>query len=227
MRRTITTGLSVAALATGITLVTSGAASAEPDWDELAQCESGGNWQSTAGHYEGGIQFDPHTWDAYGGNQYAPSADQATRSEQIAVGRRVLASQGYSAWPGCSAKTGWENGGSPTSHRTASANTRATTHPHQSAYAESARQVRTVAEPVHRITIPADAVPTLTTGPRVAPPGGSIWTVARGDTLTSIAAKLKASGHDVPWQKILDANRDVVEHQDWIFPGERLVIPAA
>ena len=227
MRRTITTGLSVAALATGITLVTSGAASAEPDWDELAQCESSGNWQSTAGKFEGGLQFDPHTWDAYGGNQYAPSADQATRSEQIAVGRRVLASQGYSAWPDCSAKTGWENGGSSTSHRAAGTHKRPGVHSHPSAHAESARQVRPVAEPVQRITLPANAVPTLTTGPRGAPPGGSIWTVARGDTLTSIAAKLKANGHDVPWQSILDANRDVIEHQDWIFPGERLVIPAA
>ncbi len=75
-------------------------------WDRLAQCESSGNWSSTVGTYDGGLQFHPQTWNAYGGGQYAPSADRASREEQIAVAERVLAGQGWGAWPACSSKLG-------------------------------------------------------------------------------------------------------------------------
>ena len=47
------------------------------------------------------------TWKAYGGDQYAPSADKATREQQIAVAEKVKADRGgYSAWPACSRKLG-------------------------------------------------------------------------------------------------------------------------
>jgi hypothetical protein len=70
-------------------------------WDAIAQCESGRDWTSSAGQYEGGLQFDPATWTAYGGGDYAEHAYQATRDEQIAVAERVLAGQGRGAWPVC------------------------------------------------------------------------------------------------------------------------------
>jgi hypothetical protein len=55
----------------------------------------------------GGLQFDAATWKAYGGDQYAPSADQASREQQIAVAEKVKADRGgYSAWPACSRKLG-------------------------------------------------------------------------------------------------------------------------
>lgn len=76
-------------------------------WDDLAQCESGGNWSINTGNgYQGGLQFHSQTWNAYGGQQYAPRADLATREQQIAVAERVLAVQGWGAWPACSAKLG-------------------------------------------------------------------------------------------------------------------------
>lgn len=75
-------------------------------WDALAQCESGGNWSINTGLYDGGLQFHPQTWNAYGGQQYAPRAYMATREQQIAVAERVLAGQGWGAWPACSAKLG-------------------------------------------------------------------------------------------------------------------------
>ncbi|SCD32190.1 LysM domain-containing protein [Streptomyces sp. BpilaLS-43] len=72
------------------------------DWDRIAQCESGGRWDINTGNgYHGGLQFAPSTWQAYGGKQYAPRADLATRSQQIAVGERVARSQGMGAWPNC------------------------------------------------------------------------------------------------------------------------------
>lgn len=78
------------------------AAATDSEWDAVAQCESGGNWHINTGNgYQGGLQFAPSTWAAHGGTQYAPSADQASREQQIAVGERVLASQGKGAWPVC------------------------------------------------------------------------------------------------------------------------------
>ena len=76
-------------------------------WDKLAACESGGNWSINTGNgYQGGLQFHPQTWAGHGGGEYAPSASQATREQQIAVAQRVQASQGWGAWPACSRKVG-------------------------------------------------------------------------------------------------------------------------
>ena len=77
-------------------------------WDALAQCETGGNWShpTVSGGFSGGLMFHSGTWNAMGGRAYAPTAAQASRSQQIAVAERVLASQGWGAWPGCSRKLG-------------------------------------------------------------------------------------------------------------------------
>jgi LysM repeat protein len=73
-------------------------------WDRLAQCESGGNWSINTGNgYSGGLQFSTGTWRAHGGTG---SAHNASRSQQIAVAQRVLASQGWAAWPACSSRLG-------------------------------------------------------------------------------------------------------------------------
>ena len=78
-----------------------GQAQAAPDteWDQVARCESGGNWGINTGNgYQGGLQFSPSTWSAHGGGQYAPAANMASKDEQIAIDERVLASQGRGAW---------------------------------------------------------------------------------------------------------------------------------
>lgn len=76
-------------------------------WDSLAQCESGGNWSINTGNgYEGGLQFAPSTWAAYGGTQYSASAANASREQQIAVAEKVQAGQGWGAWPACTASLG-------------------------------------------------------------------------------------------------------------------------
>ncbi|MBA3366640.1 MAG: transglycosylase family protein [Actinobacteria bacterium] len=76
-------------------------------WDLVAQCEAGGNWSTNTGNgYSGGLQFHPNTWARYGGYAYADSAYEATREQQITVAERVLASEGWEAWPACSAKLG-------------------------------------------------------------------------------------------------------------------------
>ncbi|WP_345712529.1 transglycosylase family protein, partial [Kineococcus glutinatus] len=103
--------LALAAGAVGAALVVAPAAgaSAAPvsEWDRLAQCESGGNWHINTGNgYYGGVQFSASTWRGYGGGQYAARADLASREQQIVVAERVLAGQGWGAWPSCSRKLG-------------------------------------------------------------------------------------------------------------------------
>ena len=76
-------------------------------WDKIAACESGGNWSINTGNgYSGGLQFSPSTWSGYGGRKYAASANQATREQQIEIAKKVQASQGWGAWPACTAKIG-------------------------------------------------------------------------------------------------------------------------
>jgi hypothetical protein len=86
----------------GIALAGHAAAAPDSEWDRVAACESGGNWAINTGNgYHGGLQFSQGTWASHGGGEYATSANQATRDQQIAVAERVLASQGRGAWPVC------------------------------------------------------------------------------------------------------------------------------
>ena len=80
------------------------ASSGGANWSAIAACESGGNWGASTGNgFYGGLQFTEQTWRAYGGGQYASSANLASESQQIAVAQRVLAGQGIGAWPVCGA----------------------------------------------------------------------------------------------------------------------------
>jgi resuscitation-promoting factor RpfA len=86
----------------GIALAGHAAAAPDSEWEHVAACESGGNWGINTGNgYHGGLQFSQGTWAAHGGGEFASSANQATRDQQIAVAERVLATQGRGAWPVC------------------------------------------------------------------------------------------------------------------------------
>ncbi|MFG2136975.1 transglycosylase family protein [Streptomyces sp. NPDC048650] len=76
-------------------------------WGCVAKCESGGRWDANTGNgYYGGLQFGQPTWKGFGGLEYARRADLATREEQITVAERVLAIQGWGAWPVCAKRYG-------------------------------------------------------------------------------------------------------------------------
>src|SRR5699024_1565315 len=45
-------------------------------------------------------------WRAFGGQEFAGNAHQATKAEQIAVAQRTLAQQGPGAWPTCGKRAG-------------------------------------------------------------------------------------------------------------------------
>lgn len=81
-------------------------------WDQLAQCEAGGNWATNTGNgFGGGLQFmhqrSYSTWLSYGGGEFAPHPWEASREQQIVIAERVLEGSGWRAWPGCSRKFGW------------------------------------------------------------------------------------------------------------------------
>ncbi len=71
-------------------------------WTKLAQCETANNW-SDKGRFAGGLGIMTNssfpkaamgTWERYGGEQFAPSPDKATREEQIIVANRISV-EGY------------------------------------------------------------------------------------------------------------------------------------
>lgn len=72
-----------------------------PDWNHRARSEHPGH------HYEGALGFLDTTWDAFKPKGYPAGAHQATRKQQLVVGRRLVARFGnYSSWPACSRRLG-------------------------------------------------------------------------------------------------------------------------
>jgi hypothetical protein len=146
-------------------------------WDRLAQCESGGNWAINTGNgFSGGLQFTPTTWRSFGGTG---AAHKASREQQIAVAERVLAKQGWGAWPACSRKLGLRGTPSPSSVKSA---------PDAKPSTSEARSTRSTARST-----------------KAASSGRSV-TVAAGDTLSRIAA---ANGVEGGWQALREANPDL------------------
>jgi hypothetical protein len=73
-------------------------------WDALADCETGGNWESNTGNgYYGGLQFSLSTWRGVGGTGYP---HEHTREEQISLGIKLQQRSGWGQWPACSRKLG-------------------------------------------------------------------------------------------------------------------------
>ncbi|MEU7697865.1 transglycosylase family protein [Streptomyces sp. NPDC014891] len=213
------TGVAVAA-----PLMTAGTASAATasEWDRVAACESGGNWSINTGNgYYGGLQFSASTWAAYGGTAYASTADQASKSQQIAVAEKVLAGQGKGAWPSCGVGL---SGASYEGGAAESAPQQSTQQPQQERKAEqptTRSEKRQAPKKAAQQAAPqADAKKTVTTptGKKVKKGDGE-YKVATGDTLSKIA---QAHGVKGGWAELFKLNKDVVEDADLIYPGQQL-----
>lgn len=50
------------------------------------------------------------------------------------------------------------------------------------------------------------------------------YTIEKGDTLSKIAKQQYGNAND--WKRIFDANRDVIDDPDRIFPGQVIKLPA-
>ena len=190
------------ATAVAIPLVGMTAANAATDaqWDRVAQCESSGNWHINTGNgFYGGLQFTESTWLGYGGGEYASRADLASRSEQIAVANRVLAGQGWGAWPVCSAYAGPAGPPTPTVVHASEHLTRGT---HEVSHHAADR---------HK-------------GSRHTRRHDRTYVVKAGDTLSGIAAKFDVRGG---WRRLYHLNRHAVgANPNLIHVGQHLRIPA-
>ena len=109
-RKPAPSSISVAKIAVTGVVITGGSigmaaqaqSATDAEWDQVARCESSGNWAINTGNgYHGGLQFAPGTWSSHGGGEFAPVANLASREEQIAIAEKVLATQGRGAWPVC------------------------------------------------------------------------------------------------------------------------------
>ena len=215
-------------------------------WDALAQCESGGNWSINTGNgFYGGLQFAQQSWSGVG---MSGSPATATRAQQIEAGERLLAIQGWGAWPACSAKLGLygKTGAAPT--YTEPTTTVAAQSQTQQTYTAPAAQVAPAAPAAQAapaaVEAPAaaPAAPVAPAAPAVEAPAApaaapaveapvaaapkaaaGTYTVVPGDSLSLIAAKLGVAGG---YQAIAAANTDIIYNVDLIFPGQVLTIPA-
>ena len=235
LSRAVSGGVAVAALTLtglGLSAAPANAAPRSP-WDAIAQCESGGNWSIDTGNgYYGGLQFSASTWAAHGGRG---SAARASRAQQIKIGERVVRSQGWGAWAGCSSRLGLrghqvpkapaavEHGQRRAEPRTAkpaakpAAKHRATDQVHE---AVALRSSGTEQEKRHRA--PRHAA--HRTGRHAAAPvvHRATYTVRTGDTLEGIARRHHIAGG---WRALADANAAHIAHPSQIAVGQVLRLP--
>ncbi|MBX9398520.1 LysM peptidoglycan-binding domain-containing protein [Streptomyces sp. TRM72054] len=207
-----------AAVAAPLMAAGNASAATAAEWDAVAQCESGGNWSINTGNgYYGGLQFSASTWAAYGGTQYAATADRATKAQQIQIAEKVLAGQGKGAWPHCgkglsnATYTGGGSTGSGSSQSTKQESTQQSTETSTRA-TEQQSASRSQERPAAKETV------TTPTGGKVKKGDGE-YKVVEGDSLSTIAAE-----HDVKggWEKLFELNKDIVEDADLIYPGQQL-----
>ncbi|MFD7437441.1 transglycosylase family protein [Streptomyces sp. NPDC059861] len=98
----VAAGVTGSAIAIPLLAASGASAASGTTWDRVAECETGGSWSADTGNgYYGGLQLSQQDWEKHGGLTYAASADQASRSQQIAVAEKVLADQGVGAWATC------------------------------------------------------------------------------------------------------------------------------
>ncbi|MFJ6935663.1 transglycosylase family protein [Streptomyces sp. NPDC101132] len=203
-------GVTGAAVAAPLMVAGTANAATASEWDRVAQCESGGNWSINTGNgYYGGLQFSPSTWAAYGGTAYAPQANQASKSQQIAIAEKVLAGQGKGAWPSCGVGLSgakYNGGGSGESAPVKKKAKKKTTET-RTQQAPTTRSERTAAAP--KPAAPA-------TGFKK---GNGSYEVKAGDTLGTIADAQNVKGG---WEKLFELNKDIVTDADLIYPGQML-----
>ncbi|MFE4174689.1 transglycosylase family protein [Streptomyces sp. NPDC056909] len=224
-------GITGAAVAVPLIGATSASAATASEWDQVAQCESGGNWSINTGNgYYGGLQFSGSTWAAYGGTAYAARADLASKSQQIAVAEKVLAGQGKGAWPTCGVNLsgaaydgGSAGSGSGSDSGSGSASNSSSGSGSGSASGsgtgEQASPQRTrPAQPKREQAQPASRGETRAATATIEKGDGE-YKVKSGDSLSKIAAARQVKGG---WKKLFDLNKDIVRDADLIYPGQQL-----
>ncbi|MFD7133705.1 transglycosylase family protein [Streptomyces sp. NPDC059894] len=220
-------GVTGAAVAAPLMAAGNASAATASEWDTVAQCESGGNWSINTGNgYYGGLQFSASTWAAHGGTQYAATADKATKSQQIQIAEKVLASQGKGAWPVCgkglsgAAYTGGSSSDSSSGSSTDSSSGSGSSNSGSSDSGTTSRSTeqQSASRSAERPAAQSQKTVTTPTGEKVEKGDGE-YKVVTGDTLSSIAQEQDVAGG---WEKLFQLNKDIVDDADLIYPGQQL-----
>jgi resuscitation-promoting factor RpfA len=181
-------------------------------WDKVAKCESGNRWHiSTGNGYYGGLQFSSGTWKGFGGRKYGSQAHKATKAEQIAIARRVLAVQGPGAWPTCSRRAGLtKKNGKADKKALPATNPGATKAKASKPVVKKAKPTIKKAKPTNKKTTPT--IKKASTGPvkRVK--------VIRGDTLAKLANRYHVKGG---WRGLWKLNK-TIKNPNRIYIGQVL-----
>ncbi|GAA2634594.1 transglycosylase family protein [Streptomyces axinellae] len=199
-------------------------------WEKVAACESSGKWEINTGNgYFGGLQFTQSTWQAYGGGAYAPRADLASKSEQIAVAEKVLRAQGPGAWPNCGPRAGLsrsaaEPGRAPA--RQASDEHESAPRPRSAKASSPSQAEKAGAAKARAAKAAADKAADKARSERAARAKAergkklTTYEVIGGDTLSGIADSNRVNGG---WQALYDENRsEIGSDPDLILPGQQL-----
>jgi LysM repeat protein len=239
-------GLSVGALA-----VPSANAADLATWEKLAQCESGGNWSINTGNgFYGGLQFTQQSWNGVG---MSGSPHTASKEMQIEAGERLLAVQGWGAWPACTAKYGLSGAATPTYTDTGVAKSTASTSTTSSAVVapQSTTQTPVVQAPAVVESTPVAQAPATVESPAASADAASTAAVETAPATPVVepspvetvkAPRVASSTYQVVagdtlslianrlgvaggYQAIADANVDVIYDVNLIFPGQVLTIP--
>jgi LysM repeat protein len=201
-------------------------------WDAVAQCESSGNWSIADGNgFYGGLQFTQSTWDAYGGDAYASSANLATPDQQIAIAENVLASQGPGAWPVCGPEAGLtQDSGSPsldTSSSSSNSNSNSSSDNSSSSNSSSSNSNSSNSSSSDNSSssnsapVSSTPAPSTPSTPTTGTSTGGTYTVVSGDTLSGIAQREGISN----WHTLYNENTATVgQNPNLIFPGEVLTL---
>ncbi|MCF3120772.1 MULTISPECIES: transglycosylase family protein [Streptomyces] len=213
-------GVTGAAVAAPLMAAGSANAATASEWDAVAQCESGGNWSINTGNgYQGGLQFSPSTWAAYGGTKYAPTADKASKAQQIEIAEKVLAGQGKGAWPSCGVGlSGAAYNGGGAQQQAPQQQAKPKPQPQQTQ--QQAPQQQTQQAPKPQPTPQTESKKTVETPTgKTVKKGDGEYKVKTGDTLSKIAEDHKVKGG---WQKVYKLNGDIIDNADFIYPGQQL-----
>jgi len=220
-------------------------------WDALAQCESGGNWNINTGNgFYGGVQFTQQSWNGVG---MSGSPASASKAEQIEAAERLLAVQGWGAWPACSAKLGLSGQANPTytqpkpqaqpaAAQVAQPQTQVSAPQQVTPVTQEQPQAKTptqapaqkttqaIQQPVASVPVapqPAQVTPVAPVAPAPAPAvsttAGTSYTVKAGDTLALIAQRQGVAGG---WEAIYQANKGTISNPNLIFVGQVITLPA-
>jgi hypothetical protein len=223
-RAAVIAGLAVTAPLVGMTSAEASTPTAPAaNWGAIAMCESGGQNVHTAispgvNTASGYFQITNGTWRGAGGTEFAPTAMQATKAEQLVVAKRIAAARGSLAdWS--SSRNCWAGASKGSMNLDGSA---------AQAPAKVASAAKAAAKVPAKVPAKVAATPKAA-APKPTPPTGQVATgrglpqvpdgyvIQAGDTLATLAFQWKVPGG---YPALAAANG--IANPDKIYAGSRL-----